>query len=62
MESKVASIISTGASPEDAAREIGIAFETTRNHLKGVFAKTGAHRQSELANLLSQVRPVYSVE
>jgi DNA-binding CsgD family transcriptional regulator len=62
MESRVASIISTGASPEEAAEEIGIAFETTRNHLKAVFAKTGTHRQSALANLLSQLTPLYSSE
>jgi DNA-binding CsgD family transcriptional regulator len=59
-ESKVASIISTGASPEEAAEELGVAIVTARNHLKSIFAKTGTHRQSELANLLSQLAPLYS--
>jgi DNA-binding CsgD family transcriptional regulator len=54
-ESRVASIIASGASPEDAAKEIGIAFETARNHLKRVLAKTGTHRQGELVALLSRV-------
>jgi DNA-binding CsgD family transcriptional regulator/PAS domain-containing protein len=62
VESRVASIISTGVSPEEAAEEIGIAFETARNHLKAVFAKTSTHRQSELANLLGQLAPLYSTE
>ena len=62
VESRVASIISTGASPEDVAEKIGIAFETVRNHLKAVFAKTGTHRQSELANLLSQLSPLHSAK
>jgi DNA-binding CsgD family transcriptional regulator len=60
VESRVASFIATGASPEEAAKEIGIAFETARNHLKAVFVKTGTHRQSELANLLSQLIPLYA--
>jgi DNA-binding CsgD family transcriptional regulator len=55
MESKVASIISTGASPEQAAEEMGIAVVTARNHLKAVFAKTGTHRQGELVALLSRL-------
>jgi hypothetical protein len=32
---------------------MGIAVVTARNHLKAVFAKTGAHRQSELVALLA---------
>jgi DNA-binding CsgD family transcriptional regulator len=55
MESRVASIISTGASPEEAAENMGISFETARNHLKAVFAKTGTHRQGELVALLSRL-------
>jgi DNA-binding CsgD family transcriptional regulator len=53
MEARVASVISTGASPEQAAGEMGIAVVTARNHLKAVFAKTGTHRQSELVALLA---------
>ena len=55
VESSVAAIMSTGASPEQAAEEIGIAFETVRNHLKAVFAKTGTHRQGQLVALLSRL-------
>jgi|SRR5581483_6864788 len=55
VESRVASIISTGASLEQAAERMGISFETARNHLKAVFAKTGTHRQGELVALLSRL-------
>lgn len=55
VESRVASIVASGASPEDAAKKMGIALETARNHLKAIFAKTGRHRQSELVALLSNL-------
>jgi DNA-binding CsgD family transcriptional regulator/PAS domain-containing protein len=62
MESRVASIVSTGASPEKAAEELGIACETARNHLKAAYSKTGTHRQSELSSLLSRATLLYSNE
>lgn len=37
-----------GCSLEDGARELGIALNTARTHLKHIFHKTGAKRQSEL--------------
>ena len=55
MEAEIASVISTGAPPEQAAAETGIAVVTARNHLKAVFAKTGTHRQSERVALLSRL-------
>jgi DNA-binding CsgD family transcriptional regulator len=55
MESRVASIIATGTSPEGVAEQMGIAVETARNHLKAVFAKTETHRQSELVALLAML-------
>ncbi len=55
-EAKLACVIARGASPEIAARELGISRETARNQLKAVFAKTDTHRQAELVALLSQVR------
>jgi DNA-binding CsgD family transcriptional regulator/PAS domain-containing protein len=53
VETRVALIMSTGASPVQVAEEIGIAFETVRSHLKAIFAKTGTHRQGELVALLT---------
>ena len=37
-----------GCSLEDGARELGITVNTARTHLKHIFTKTGARRQSEL--------------
>ena len=54
-EARLAAHIATGLSPEHAAQELGIAVETARYQLKAVFAKTGTHRQNELAALLSRV-------
>jgi DNA-binding NarL/FixJ family response regulator len=40
--------LSGGTSLEDGAQELGIAVNTARTHLKHIFHKTGARRQSEL--------------
>lgn len=40
------------------AELLGISFETARSHLKRVFMKTGARRQSELLLLLRRLRPL----
>lgn len=54
-EARLASLVATGLSTEQAANELGIARATARNHLKAVFAKTGTHRQGELIALLSRL-------
>lgn len=54
-EARIASLIVTGMSPEQAAEQLGIARETARNQLKAVFAKTDTHRQGQLIALLSQL-------
>lgn len=51
-EGRVASLIATGISLKRAAKELGVALETVRSHLKAVFAKTATHRQGELIALL----------
>lgn len=40
--------LASGLSLEEAAHSIGIAVNTARTHLKHIFIKTGAKRQSEL--------------
>jgi DNA-binding CsgD family transcriptional regulator len=40
---------------DEVCDRLRIAKETGRNHLKSVFAKTGAHRQSELVVILSSL-------
>ena len=54
-EAKLACVIARGAPLQIAARELEIPWETARNRLKSVFAKTYTHRQSELVALLLQV-------
>jgi DNA-binding CsgD family transcriptional regulator len=54
-ESKLASLLATGTSIEQAAEELGLARATVRNQLQAIFAKTATHRQSELVALLSRL-------
>lgn len=52
-EARVARAISEGATVEKIAAMLGTSRETIRAQLKGVFAKTGTHRQAELVRLLA---------
>jgi len=52
-ESQLARALCDGGALLHAARRLGISEGTARQYLKGVFAKTGVHRQSELVALLS---------
>lgn len=54
-ETRLASLIARGISPEQAAEELRRSRETIRNQLKSIFAKTDTHRQAELVSLLSQL-------
>jgi DNA-binding CsgD family transcriptional regulator len=53
-EARAALLVAEGSSPEQAANDLNISIETFRAQLKAVFAKTGTHRQNELAALLSR--------
>lgn len=52
-EARLASLLVGGGSLDQSADALGIAYETARNQLKAVFAKTGTHRQAELIALAS---------
>ncbi|BAQ16725.1 helix-turn-helix transcriptional regulator [Methyloceanibacter caenitepidi] len=54
-EARLASMLATGMSTDQAAAELDIARETVRSHLKPIFAKTGTHRQSQLVALLANL-------
>jgi DNA-binding CsgD family transcriptional regulator len=56
-EAAVAVLIAEGLSLEEVARHLRIQRGTVRNHLKGVFEKTGTHRQAELVALLARLGP-----
>lgn len=54
-EAQLAEKLSTGMSPEEAARELKIEYETARTHLKHIYSKMGISRQSELAALVGRL-------
>lgn len=51
-ESILAAQLGNGISLAEAAGALGIAYNTARAQLRLIFAKTGAHRQSQLVSLL----------
>lgn len=53
-EARVASMVAAGTSVAAAALKLSVTPETIRAHLKSVYAKTGVHRQIDLARLLSE--------
>jgi DNA-binding CsgD family transcriptional regulator len=53
-ESRVALKLAAGASLRGISEDLSISYETTRNHLKSVFAKTSTHRQAEVVALCNQ--------
>jgi DNA-binding CsgD family transcriptional regulator len=54
-EIRIALGIGRGETPAAVAAANGISLQTVRKQLKAVFAKTGTHRQAELAVLLGQL-------
>ena len=54
-EARLAAVMAEGSNPEGAAEVLGVSRTTVRNQLKAIFAKTGAHRQSELVALLARL-------
>ena len=54
-EARVATLIGTGLSPRQAAKQLAISVGTVRTTLKHVFSKAGVTRQSELAILLTRL-------
>ncbi len=49
-------MVAAGSSPEEIAVELQVSRETVRNQIKAIFGKTGTHRQSELAALVSRIQ------
>ena len=54
-ESRLAALLVSGLSLDEAATQLRVSRETVRAHLKSAFSKTGTHRQSELISLISQL-------
>jgi DNA-binding CsgD family transcriptional regulator len=51
-EARLAVMLLSDRSLEQAAQQLGIAVSTARSHLKSLFAKTGTNRQASLMRLL----------
>jgi len=51
-EARFATVLMQGKDITEAAEELGISQNTAKTHLKHIFQKTGAKRQSELVQLL----------
>ena len=56
-EAQLAGELAAGLSLDEAAARLGIARNTARSHLRGLFAKTGASRQGELVRLVHSSLP-----
>lgn len=54
-EARLARELSSGEELAVAADRLGVCYETARNRLKAIFAKTGTHRQPELVALFSRL-------
>jgi PAS domain S-box-containing protein len=54
-EARVATLIGSGLSPQQAAEKLGISVKNVRTTLQHVFKKVGVSRQSELAALLTKL-------
>ena len=56
-EVRVATLIAQGRTIAEIAIEVGVTLKTARTYLDRIFAKTGAHRQSDLAAMLRTTQP-----
>lgn len=54
-EAALASVLSTGKPVDEAAGELGMAYETARSHLRRIFNKTETSRQTELMMVLGRL-------
>jgi DNA-binding CsgD family transcriptional regulator len=54
-EAQVMAMIGSGQTVEAIANQLKISREAVRFHMKGVFAKTGGHRQSEIVALCNRL-------
>ncbi len=51
-EARVAALLARGYRLDEIAEMLGVAYETTRKHLKQIFGKTNTARQSELVRMV----------
>ncbi len=51
-EAKLSLLLASGSSMDEAAERLSVSRNTTRTHLRSVFAKTGVSRQAGLVRLI----------
>ncbi|MGD9924611.1 MAG: helix-turn-helix transcriptional regulator [Pseudorhodoplanes sp.] len=56
-QAKLAELLATGCTLEEAAQRLGITLASARQYLKLIFQKTGTHRQAELVRKVMLVPP-----
>lgn len=54
-EAKLATRVASGEHLDHVADEIGIAYQTARNQMQAIFAKTDTHRQAEIVALFARL-------
>ena len=57
VEAMLCAVLAEGCSLVEAADRLGVAHNTARSHLRSIFLKTGARRQSQLVHLLHASLP-----
>jgi DNA-binding CsgD family transcriptional regulator len=60
-EAKVALHAASGQSVADVGAQLKISPNTVKTHLRRVFAKTGVHRQAELASVIASLKVITDV-
>jgi pimeloyl-ACP methyl ester carboxylesterase/DNA-binding CsgD family transcriptional regulator len=60
-EARLAALLRDGASLAEAADELAVSVNTTRNQLRAIFEKMGLHRQADLVRALSQLAALASL-
>ena len=54
-EARVAVLIASGRSPDEAASDLGIALSTARHHVKRAHEKLGIRRQADLVRIVNDI-------
>ncbi len=60
-ETRLATMLRDGVSLAEAAEELAVTVNTTRNQLRSIFDKMGLHRQADLVRALSQLSSLASL-
>ena len=57
-EAEISCELAQGRSLSEIARSVGVSVNTVRTQLKGIFAKTGTHKQIEVVALMARIAAI----